>query len=208
MPRLLFLLTLAACAPPGGDDGGSGGGAGGSGGSGGTCSDAKSPPNLLNNASFECGAVEPGDWFARDGMFSLVSTGAKHGQRAAQLTVPATGSIDLTLAHSADVATDLGNRIYCATAWMKGTVPDAKLILRRVTGSAIEDFTFSSPIAANQPPGSWVRLPPTLILEAPGAGGDRLLLLAQSRNGSPGRTLLIDDADVWVSSTGRCDEAR
>lgn len=199
---------LGACGSPGGPDGGGGGGAGGAGGAGG-CTAAKSPPNLLRNASFECGATAPDDWFAREGELSLATTGAKHGQRAAQLTVPATGPTDVTLAYSPDVATDLGTRTYCATAWMKGTVPDARLILRRVgAGGAIDDFTFSSPIAANQPPGSWVRLPPSLILEAPGNGAQRLLLLAQSRNAKAGDVLLVDDADVWVSSSGRCDEAR
>jgi hypothetical protein len=205
----VFLLASAAgwgCSgTPGGDDGGSGGG---SGGSSGGCTEARTPPNLLRNASFECGAVEPNDWFARDGVFNLVSTGVKHGSRAVQLTVPPTGATDVTFTHSADVANNLGTNTYCATAWMKGTVPDARLILRRVAGSALTDFTFSSPIAANQPTGTWVRLPPSLILNAPGAGADRLLLLIQSRNARPGDALFIDDVDVWVSPSGRCDEAR
>ena len=211
MGRRFFVLAVAtalgACGSPGGNDGGSGG-SGGSGGGGGSCTAVKSPPNLLQNASFECGSPEPDAWFARDGALTFVTTGAKQGQRSVQLTVPPSGATDVTLAYSPDVATNLGQAKYCATAWMKGTVPDARLILRRVTAGAVDDFTFSSPIAANQPPDNWVRLPPSLILDAPGNGADRLLLLAQSRNGQPGQTLLVDDADVWVSASGRCDEVR
>lgn len=200
--RALLLTAaalLAACSGGTGPDGGTGG-------SGGSCTEQRSPPNLLQNASFECGSPEPDAWFARDGVLSFLSSGAKHGQRAVQLTVPATGATDVTLAYAPDVATSLGQATYCATAWMKGTVPDARLILRRVNGSAVDDFTFSSPIAANGD--VWVRLPPTLVLDVPGAGAQRLLLLAQSRGASAGQTLAVDAVDVWVSSSGRCDETR
>jgi hypothetical protein len=194
-------VVLCSCGGPGGSDGGTGGGGSGAA----ACTAVKSPPNLVANSSFECGSPEPDAWFARDGALALVSSGAKEGQRAVQLTVPASGATDVTLAYSPDVATGLGQSTYCATAWMKGTVPDARLILRRVKGSAIDDFTFSAPIATE--PG-WVRLPPSLRLEAPGNGADRLLLLAQSRNGQAGQTLLVDDVDVWISTSGRCDETR
>jgi hypothetical protein len=196
--QMACALALAACG------GGSGGGDGGTGGGGaGGCVPAKTPPNLLANGSFECGAAGPEGFFAKDGELALATGDAHQGSRSVKLTVPATGATDVTLAASGNVATNLGNATYCGTAWVKGTVSDARLVLRRSTSGAVEDLTFTGPVT-----GTWARLPPNLVVKAPGANGNALLLLVQSKNGKPGDTLFVDDVDVWVSASGACDEVR
>lgn len=164
---------------------------------------AKTPLNLLANGSFECGATSPDGFFAKDGELALAAGDAHQGSRSVKLTVPATGVTDVTLAANGNVATNLGNATYCGTAWVKGTVSDARLVLRRSISGAVEDFTFAGPVT-----GSWARLPPSIVVKAPGANASSLLLLVQSRNGKPGDTLFVDDVDVWVSASGACDEVR
>lgn len=199
-PRWLWLALLLPALACGGAGGGGDAGAGG-GGAG--CAPAKTPPNLLANGSFECSATGPEGFFARDGELTLVAGEGRAGSRSARLTIPQAGPTDVTLAATGNVATNLGANTYCATAWVKGTVSDARLVLRRSSGGAVEDFTFSGPVTS-----TWQRLPPSLVVKASGANAPALLLLVQSRNGKPGEALFVDDVDVWVSGSGACDEVR
>ncbi|MBX7100689.1 MAG: hypothetical protein K1X89_23450 [Myxococcaceae bacterium] len=189
---LALAALLAACS---GGGGASGGGSGGDG-----CTPVKTPPDLVQNGSFDCGASTPDNWGARDGTLAF-TTDAHGGGKAALLTVPATGQG--TLLYKPDVATSLGSQTFCGTIWVKGTAPDVKLILRKVFNGSVEDRTFSSPVTQ-----TWTRVPPNLVLDAPGGNATKLLLLVQTVTAKSGDTLLVDDADVWASATGDCKDAR
>lgn len=199
---VVAVVLMAAC---GGGGGSSGGGSGSSGGGGGaSCTPAKTPPNLMANAGFECGADggtdRPDGWAARDGTMAWVGEG--RSGKALQLTVPASGQG--TLLYRYDVASGLGTRTYCATLWAKGTAPDVKLIMRRVNqGGSVTDFTFSDTVGP-----AFARVPPNLVREVPGENADRLLMLVQTITAKAGDTVAIDDVDVWVSDDGLCKEAR
>ena len=193
-----LLCALWACAGGGGS--GAGGGSGTGGGAAGDCTPVKTPRNLVQNAGFECGTGGPDAWAARDGTLAW-SSDAHSGAKAALLTVPSAGQG--TLLYRPDVAAALGTQTYCATVFVKGTAPDVKLILRKVFSGSVEDRTFSAPVTQ-----AYARVPPNLVLDVPGSAAQKLLLLVQTITAKAGDTLLVDDLDVCVSTSGDCKEAR
>ncbi len=197
MLRLFAIATLgallAACPGPSSLDGGSRQDGGPE-----ACRPVTSPPQLVSNPSFECGTdTGATSWFARSGELSIVSD-AHTGARAVKMTVGSDG-LQAVLAYELDVDTELGSKTYCATVWAKG-MTKSDLVLRRFPGT---DARF-----VGVPSATWKRIPPNLVLDATGDGAQRLLLFVTTLDAKPGDSLLIDDVDVWVSSSGRCDENR
>ncbi len=197
LPILLLCASLLACSgAPGGADSGTPPDGGGSDAG---CRPSKTPAELVENPSFECGsATEATHWFAKFGTAEVVSD-AHTGSRAVKLTVP--DGVEASLVYELDVAKNLGTGTYCSTVWVKGTTKAMELVLRKVNPN--EDTSF-----AGVPSDKWERVPPNIINSTEGKDAQRMLLLINTRYGKPGETLLIDDVDVWVSPSGKCDEPR
>lgn len=169
---------------------------------GGACSGSpKTPPNLIENAGFEC----DGDQWAGTiyGTFELAS-GGRSG-RAGKLTVTQGGG---RFVYTKSVAADPVGKKYCYSAWLSGTAPfmRIKLVSER-SGSAFED-SFSEQIFSD-----FRRIPPQSTL-AIGQGTTKLSLMFEvqtnrtdGQNAVAGQTMLIDDVDVWESTTN-CAETR
>lgn len=200
--RFFFLLSLAAlwlgCGAGGSPDGGgSGGGAGGDAGS--NCgAGAKTPRNLVPNPGFECGDL---GWAPQSGTLEAVSD-ARSGTKAVKLTASSTGAG--VFAYATPIVTNAPADHYCATAWVKGTVGNAKLSILTNKNGVGTDTTFSSPVATT----TWIRLPPSTVLAVPNASGMSLYVRLLLSQGSAGDTLLVDDVDVWESADGKCNEPR
>jgi hypothetical protein len=158
------------------------------------CGAALTPPNLLADGSFECGAGT--EWAAQYGDFVVVS-GGHASDHAAQLTVGSDAQGQLGY-ESAVVASTSG-KSYCVHACVKGTVTAVRIeVIPTMSGVA---QAFSSPVTSD-----WVRAPPSTNLKVDAAAGDSLYLRFRVQNGQAGQTLLVDDVDFWESTSGRCDE--
>lgn len=168
-----------------------------------TCGDpAKSPPNLVQNPGFECGGDAPTEWTPFFGDLAFVAD-AHSGTRAARVTAMSNGAGQFS--YSPVVVTASGAaKTYCATAWMKGTTPNAKLSLLVDVGGGGTEYTFTSPVFA----GSWIRLPPSTSLQVPAPRDAKVYLRFQAKDADAGNVLLVDDLDVWESADGRCQEPR
>jgi hypothetical protein len=156
----------------------------------GGCGATLTPPNLIANGGFECGAGS--EWGAQFGDFAVVS-GGHASDHAGQLTVASDAQGQLGY-ESTVVASTSGNT-YCVHAWVKGTVTAVRM---EVVPSG---QTFSTPVGSD-----WLRAPPTTNLEIPTTKGSSLSLRFRVQNGQAGQTLLVDDVDFWESSDGRCRE--
>ena len=183
---------LLGCGPPPGhtDAGASG-----------RCKDtSKSPPNLLENPGFECDAV-PAEWSAIYGTLELVAPG--RSGRAAQVKVDQLGG---RFAYAKIFAADAGTKSYCFSAWLQGTAPFMRMRVLRDCGGSVQDVAFSEQIFSN-----WRRIP---TLEVPNENAPTLKLVFEVQtnrsdglNAKPGEVMLIDDVDVWESSS-KCAEQR
>lgn len=189
---LLLPLVMFACgpAPVVVPDAGSG-----------DCRDtSKTPPNLLQNAAFECD-TSPLEWSAVYGTLELVS-GGRSG-RAAQITVNQAGG---RFAYSRDFAVDAGNKTFCFSAWLKGTAPFMRMRVLRVSSGSVQEVAFSEQVFSD------FKKIPTLKVTNDNAPKLQLVFEAQTNrsdglNALPGQTLAIDDVDVWESSAN-CSETR
>ena len=188
-------LVLVACGSPtspGTDAGVDAGGCDGP---------VKSPPNLVKNPGFECGGDAPAEWSPFFGDLTFVAD-AHSGTRAAHVTAISNGSAQFSYAPIVVTASGAA-RTYCATAWMKGTSPNAKLSLLVDVGGGGTEYTFTSPVN-----GTWIRLPPSTSLKVPAPVNGKVYLRFQMKDGVAGNVLLVDDLDVWESADGRCQEPR
>lgn len=189
---LLLCLLLACGAPTPTPD------------AGGACLDtARTPPSLVENWNFECGAER---WGAIFGTFDIAAGEGRGGGAAGRLTV---GSAGGRFAYAPPVATDVGSRTFCATAWVKGTVPFIRLRVLRDFGGSVQEVQFNEQLTAD-----WKRTPPSNPLRVTGDNAPKLLLVFEAQtnrsdgqNAQAGQTLLVDDVDVWETS-GTCDEVR
>jgi hypothetical protein len=84
-------------------------------------------------------------------------------------------------------------------------------VLKQSGPGNFTEYAFSAPSGGS----IWSRIPPTTALAIPfdNAQGLQLLFEAQQgrsdgMNAKVGDTLLIDDVDLWQSTSGKCDEAR
>jgi hypothetical protein len=192
--RVFVVMLASACGQPTPiSDGG-----------GGACVDTfRTPANLIENWSFECGAEK---WGAVFGSFDVAAGEGRNGSAAGRLTV---GSAGGRVAYVPPVATELGTRTFCATAWVKGTVPFIRVRLLRDFGGSVQEVQFNEQLS-----GEWKRTPPSNPLRLTGDNAPKLLLVFEAQtnrsdgqNAEPGQTLLIDDVDVWETS-GTCAEVR
>lgn len=158
-------------------------------------------PNLLKNAGFECGATTPESWQGVYGTFATAVGEGRNGGNAAKGTFSGVG---LRFAYSGDVAANAGTKVFCATAWVKGTAPYMRMNL--VRDDLVESF--AAPVSA-----TWERVPPTIKLKIDNANSKRLQFFFEAQTGrtdgmnaKAGDTLLVDDAEVWESPSGLCTE--
>ena len=190
---VLTLALLSACGPMTGmPDSGSG-----------NCLDtSKSPSNVIENPGFECD-TSPATWSGGVyGAFELVTGG--HSGRAAQVTVK--DALGARFSYAKEFAVDAGMKTFCVQAWAKGTAPFLKVrVLRSPMNTAVEQ---SDQIAA-----TWTKVPlRPFAVTTDGAARLQLVFEIQTgrtdgQNGMVGQTLLIDDVDVWESSSN-CAETR
>ncbi|MFO0597821.1 MAG: hypothetical protein U0228_21145 [Myxococcaceae bacterium] len=181
------LVTLAACGSPTGmpDAGG--------------CTDSgKTPPNLLENPGFECD-TSPATWSAIFGKLDFVS-GGRSG-RAAQVTVDATGG---RFTYAKEFAPNPGTKSYCFTAWKAGTAPFIRMRVLRDFNGSVQEVAFSDQNFSD------FRKIPTQKVTADNAPKLLLVFEVQTNrtdgmNAMPGQTMLIDDVDVW-ETTSNCNE--
>lgn len=193
MNRFL-LLIFVACGPPppSGPDAGVDGG----------CRDAaKTPPNLLQNPGFECDSTPP-EWKAANGTLELVG-GGRTG-RAAKVTM--TNALGGRFTYAQEFAVDAGTKTFCFSAWLTGTAPFMRMRVLRVENGGVREVPFSEQVFPD-----WKRIP---TLEVANDNAPKLQLIFEvqtnrtdGQNAMPGDTMLIDDVDVWESST-RCNESR
>jgi hypothetical protein len=164
---------------------------------------AKTPPNLLENPGFECDSM-PAEWAGTIyGTFEFTD-GGRSG-RAGKLTATQAGG---RFGYFKNIAADAVGKTFCYSAWIQGNAPFMRIkLISEANGSAFED-SFSSPITS-----TFARLPQqftqpirqgttklTMQFELQTNRGDGM-------NAMPGQYLLVDDADVWVSTTN-CAEQR
>jgi hypothetical protein len=154
------------------------------------------PPNLVVNGGFECGGDLPAEWGAIHGTLSFPAEG--RSGRAAKLVADDTGA---RLGYLVPLATASRATTYCARAWMKGTAPSMRVSMM----SPNRIFQSNEKVRS-----TWWHVP---FARAELAAGEGLSLLvelqvdrADGANAKPGDLLWVDDVDVWVSATGRCDE--
>lgn len=190
LPALLTALACTAC-----------GGGSSSPDAGDACAGpAKTPANLVKDPGFECASSTT--WGPAYGDYAVVAD-AHAGSHAGQVTV---GSGGLGQFGSADaVFTNAGatQKTLCAVAWMKGSSPNGRLSVMVDTGGGGQEYTFTSPLGA-----SWIRLPLSTNLEVPVPAGGKVYLKFVARDGSAGQTALVDDVDLWESTTAHCSETR
>lgn len=167
---------------------------------------SKSPPNVVENPHFECESTTA-QWRAIAGTLEFV-TGGRSG-KAAKVTMK--DALGAKLAYSKPIATNAGMKTFCVTAYISGNVPFMKTQVFQTggTGLVIEqaDQVFSD-----------FRKTPTDSLmkfgfDVPNGGADKLELvfMAQTNRSdgmgaTVGQYLIVDDVDVWESTT-RCGES-
>ncbi len=177
---------------------GTGGGAGGAGGSGNCNGAAKTPPNLVGNNGFECGDT---GWSPQSGDV-VADADAHSGTKSLKLTATAAGG---KFASTAPIVASTTGSVYCAVAYLRGTVADAQLSVLEDKGGTVVDHTFSTPVKSEN---GWLRAPPSTNLEVRAAAGSKLYVRFLMRTPAAGETLLVDDVDVWESTDGKCKETR
>ncbi len=158
-------------------------------------------PILVKNAGFECGASTPDAWQGVYGSFATAVGEGRNGGNAAKGTFSGLG---LRFAYAGDIVADAGTKVFCATAWVKGTAPFMRMNLIR--DDLVE--AFAAPVGA-----AWERVPPTISLKIANANSRRLQLFFEAQTGrtdglnaKAGDTLLVDDVEVWESPSGNCTE--
>lgn len=164
-------------------------------------------PNLLKNAGFECtvtpdgGGAVPDAWQGVYGQFAVAVGEGRNGGNAGKGTFSGVG---LRFAYSGDVVSNGGTKVFCASAWVKGTAPYMRMNLIR------DDLvqSFAAPVTA-----TWEKVPPTIKLNIDNASSKHLQLMFEAQTGrtdganaKAGDTLLVDDAEVWESPSGMCTE--
>ncbi|MFZ5468578.1 MAG: hypothetical protein ACOZIN_03995 [Myxococcota bacterium] len=159
-----------------------------------------SPPNLLDNPGFECGA--PSGWFAQNGTLTAETAIVHGGAQAAKLTASAGSAASLW--HEADAVQNPANRTYCARAWMRGTAANGRITVRKVATGGGVDENFSSPLSNT----SWTLVPPASYgpLKVVGSGEERFLLRIWIPSPNAGEVLWVDDVELWHSANGTCSE--
>lgn len=164
----------------------------------------KTPANLLENPGFECDGAE---WAAVPGYGSFdVTTGGRSG-RAGRITVGGLGGrAQYTKAFAPEPA---GQRTFCVNAWVSGTAPFMRLRVLRDFGGGVQEDSFAAPITS-----TFTRVPPVNPLKITADNAPKILLVFEvqtnrtdGQNGMSGQTLLIDDVDVW-ETTSNCSESR
>ena len=163
---------------------------------------AKTPANLIENGGFECD-LSPAAWAGSSiyGTFEIVDGG--HSGRAGKVTVNAGGG---RMSYAKDFAVDAGMKSFCFSAFLSGTAPFMRM--RVLAGGTNQEVDQSDQIFSD-----WRRLPLGTALEVPNNNATKLQLVFEvqtnraTQNALPGDTMLIDDVDVWESST-HCMETR
>ncbi len=190
--RSLVSLFLIGCGAqkPAGVDGGS------------LCQgpSTQSPPNVLQNAAFECDN-STAEWSAVFGTLDIVP-GGRTG-RAAKLTVDASGG---RFFYTPVFAATPGSKSYCFTAWVQGTSPYMRMRVVLSSSGGAQDRATNEPVTT-----TWQKLAPFKV-DAQNASQIQLAFEAQTNrtddlNAKPGDTLWVDDVDVW-ETMGNCGEAR
>jgi hypothetical protein len=191
--RLLTALALVvcACSASSSDDAGQ-------------CRDtSKNPSNFIENPGFECGGTAPAEWSTVYGTLSFPAEG--RSGRAGKVVVDQTGG---RIAYTIDL-TKGGTKSYCFTAYVRGTTPFMRLRVFRDLGNGnLTSYDFAAPVTAD-----WSKVPGSFAQKVPFGNAERLQLLFEAQTGrsdglnaKAGDTLLIDDVDGWVSTSGNCDE--
>jgi hypothetical protein len=161
------------------------------------------PPNLVQNWGFDCSGAAAPEWAAIYGKLDFPDGAGRKGSRAARLVVS-----DETLARFS-TATPIPTeptKTYCLSAWARGTAPHMRLTVVHDNASTL---SFASPV-----PKDWGKIPPSpfRVRNPSGSSIQPMFEIQTSRpdseNAKVGDTLLIDDVDVWESSSGLCDETR
>ena len=167
----------------------------------GACTSAKTPPNLLENASFDCTEVTDA-WEAAFGSTFNIVAGGRTGM-AGQITVTELGG---RVVYAKEFALNAGTKSYCVTAWVKGTAPQMRMRVVRDFGGSASEETMSAPVTAD-----WSQVP---VIKAGNLNAPRLQLVFEAQtnrtdglNAKVGDTLLIDDVDLW-ETTGNCQTTR
>jgi hypothetical protein len=161
---------------------------------------SRTPPNLVENAEFECDSATP-EWSAVFGTLELAA-GGRTG-RAAKVTVNQAGG---RFAYAKLFAPEPGNKTFCFSAWLSGTAPFMRMRVLRDFGGSVQEVAFSDQVFSD------FRRIPTLKVTADNAPKLQLVFEVQTnradgQNAMPGQTMLIDDVDVWESSAN-CTEMR
>ena len=160
------------------------------------------PGNLVFNPSFECGTsgwvvpdVPPGGTFAE-------SSEAHSGFKSVVLSsTRASGTMVVNLFSQNAPVNQVGERVFCARAWMKGSTSSGRLTLRKVKQSTVTDVSFSTPITSD-----WTVVPPpdTGPLVVDGDGEDQILVRIAMLDAGVGDKLFVDDVLVFESADGGC----
>jgi hypothetical protein len=105
------------------------------------------------------------------------------------------------LINLASVAHPVSGSTWCARAWVRGTTTDCELRLTTV-GTNIKQSAFT-PVTNKD----WARVPDgvqfSVIIQPTDTELDLSVLIPYPRQGD---YLLIDDVELWQSSSGQCDE--
>jgi hypothetical protein len=162
---------------------------------------AKTPPNLAPNAEFECSG---GLSFKPLGTGSRLEPSMGRTGSGLKFTT-ASGLFNNSLTSDWKVVAS-GSATYCLTAWLKSTSPATVLRLTRyqpTSGQGLnQDFTSPGPLTA------WTKAPPNVKLDIAVTAGDELTVSVNDRTETAGTVIELDDVDLWLSASGRCDEAR
>lgn len=169
---------------------------------GGSCgATALTPPNLVENPGFECDGTE---WAGTIYGTYEYASGGRTG-RAGKVTVTQSGA---RFVYFKNLAPDAVGKTYCYSAWLSGTAPFMRIkVISEKSGSAFED-SFSEQIFSD-----FRRIPPQKTLPI-GSGTTKLSMIFEvqtnrtdNMNGMAGQYMLIDDVDVWETTTD-CSAAR
>lgn len=189
-PALVACVTLSACGPAMTTPD-----------AGGVCRDGvKTPANLIENPGFECDGSE---WAAVSTYGTFDFAPGRTG-RAGRITF---GGLGGRLQYTKSFApSPAGNRTYCFSAWLSGTAPFMRLRVLRDFDGSVQEVSFAEQVFPE------FRRIPTLKVTADNA--PKLILLFEmqtnrtdGQNAVAGHTMLIDDVDVWESTTN-CAESR
>ena len=184
---MVLSVWLVACGSSGGDDAGTGDGCKGS------------SKSLLDDPGFEC---TPSKWQSIFGDLEIVPQG--RSGKAAKLTY--SGGAGAKFAYAGAVVADGQGQTYCVQSWVTGTAPVVKTQLITDTGTAVE---FAEPLTTG-----FTKTPPVhgLDLKVPAGRQLKLTFYLPTTGGDTaaqvGQSVTVDDVDVWVSSSGKCDEQR